>query len=97
MKIIKNLLIPSCLIGAVSGCKPQNQEKQMQEIIQQELALTQTYTHRPTYGTQVNKNGCKLIIEVEGAQDYRFTNNTGQSTMFPINVLLFDAAKKISL
>ena len=94
MKIIKKFLILSCLLGAVSGCKPQNQEKQMEEIIQQELALTQNYTHRPAFGAQVTKNGCKLIIEVEGAQDYRFTDNTGQSTMLPLNILLLNAGKK---
>lgn len=33
MKIIKNLLILFCLLEAISGCKPQNHEKQIKEIM----------------------------------------------------------------
>ncbi|MCX8618247.1 hypothetical protein J3U42_07580 [Gilliamella sp. B2923] len=89
-RLISLFLISSFLFS----CGQENQEKQMEEIIQQELALTQNYTHRPAFGAQVTKNGCKLIIEVEGAQDYRFIDNNGQSTMLPLNVLLFNAGKK---
>lgn len=91
MKKLISLFLFSCFLFS---CGQENQEKQMEEIIQQELALTQNYTHRPAFGAQVTKNGCKLIIEVEGAQDYRFTDNTGQSTMLPLNFLLFNAGKK---
>ena len=91
MKKLISLFLLSCFLFS---CGQENQEKQMEEIIQQELALTQNYTHRPAFGAQVTKNGCKLIIEVEGAQDYRFTDNTGQSTMLPLNFLLFNAGKK---
>ena len=89
-RLISLFLISSFLFS----CGQENQEKQMEEIIQQELALTQNYTHRPAFGAQVTKNGCKLIIEVEGGQDYRFIDNNGQSTMLPLNVLLFNAGKK---
>jgi hypothetical protein len=92
MKKLISVFLLSCFLFSC-GQAPKT-DKQMEEFIQQRLLLTHTYTHRPAFGAQVNKNGCKLIIEVEGAQDYRFTDNTGQSTMLPLNLLLLNAGKK---
>ena len=89
-KLINVFLLSSFLFS----CGQENQEKQMEELIQKQVSLTQTYNHRPAFGAQVTKNGCKLIIEVEGSTDYRFVDNTGQSTMLPLNLLLLNAGKK---
>ena len=91
MKKLISLFLLSCFLFS---CGQENQEKQMEGFIQQRLKLTHTYNHRPAFGAQVTKNGCKLIIEVEGSTDYRFVDNTGQSTMLPLNLLLLNAGKK---
>ena len=91
MKKLISLFLLSCFLFS---CGQENQEKQMEELIQKQVSLTQTYNHRPAFGAQVTKNGCKLIIEVEGSTDYRFVDNTGQSTMLPLNLLLLNAGKK---
>ncbi|MCG8814166.1 hypothetical protein G1K66_12970 [Tenacibaculum finnmarkense] len=46
------------------------------------------YDNRPVYSCQVNKNNCRLIIEVEGSTDSRFIENNGESMMLPLNPLL---------
>lgn len=97
MKRIHNYWAIILIVFTINSCKSQNKDKQMEEIIQQELALTHNYTHRPVFGAQVNKSGCKLILEIEGAQDYRFTENKGESMMLPLNVLLLNAGKKTAI
>ncbi|MCG8737383.1 hypothetical protein G1L16_13275, partial [Tenacibaculum finnmarkense] len=46
------------------------------------------YDNRPVYSCQVNKNNCRLILEVEGSTDSRFIENNGESMMLPLNPLL---------
>ena len=60
----------------------------MDELIKARLALTHHYDHRPTFGAQVTKTSCKVIVEVEGGVDYRFTDNTGESMMLPLNPII---------
>ncbi|MCD8418661.1 hypothetical protein J2Q11_13435 [Tenacibaculum finnmarkense genomovar finnmarkense] len=69
----------------------------MEEIIEEVYNNVETYTTRPVYGVQVNKSGCKLVIEVESSNDFRFTENNGESMMFPLNIVLLNSGKKTAI
>lgn len=47
MKKLISLFLLSCFLFSCG------QEKQMEELIQKQVSLTQTYNHRPAYGAQV--------------------------------------------
>ncbi|WCC43768.1 hypothetical protein PJW08_00795 (plasmid) [Tenacibaculum finnmarkense] len=59
-----------------------------EELIESILSKTIEYKLRPVYSCQVNKNNCRLILEVEGSTDSRFIENNGESMMLPLNPLL---------
>ncbi|MCM8863441.1 hypothetical protein [Tenacibaculum finnmarkense] len=64
------------------------QKKMKERVIESMLSKTIEYKSRPVYSCQVNKNNCRLILEVEGSTDSRFIENNGESMMLPLNPLL---------
>ncbi|MCG8813962.1 hypothetical protein G1K66_11925 [Tenacibaculum finnmarkense] len=89
-------LILSIALVSLQGCKEQNTTT-MEEIIEEVYNNVETYTTRPVYGVQVNKSGCKLVVEIEGGTDFRFTENNGESMMQPLNLDLIDSGKKTAI
>ncbi len=69
-------------------------KKQMNKIINEVANQVTSYSERPVYGIQVNKSGCKMIIEIENGLEYRFTENSGESMMLPLNVMLLNSGSK---
>ncbi|WP_370398547.1 hypothetical protein [Tenacibaculum dicentrarchi] len=59
-----------------------------ERVIESMLSKTIEYKLRPVYSCQVNKNNCRLILEVEGSTDSQFLENNGESMMLPLNPLL---------
>ncbi|MBP2616012.1 hypothetical protein [Chryseobacterium jejuense] len=47
-----------------------------------------SYSTTPVYSLQMNKQGCKLVVEMENNVDYRLTENRGESIMLPLNVMI---------
>ncbi|WP_237276257.1 hypothetical protein [Tenacibaculum ovolyticum] len=66
----------------------------MEEIYELELDYVKDYGYRPIYTCQVNKSGCRLILELDGSVDYRFTENNGESMMLPLNHMLICKGKQ---
>ncbi|OEK09423.1 hypothetical protein A8C32_11945 [Flavivirga aquatica] len=91
---MKKIII--CVIMAIifNSCTSQTKEQQMEEIINKTLLSIEEYSYNPVYSIQVNKSGCKLIIEIENSIDYRFTENNGESMMMPLNPMLIKKGKQ---
>lgn len=88
MRKIARVIIAGLICISVLSCSGQQKEANMDEIIKAKLALTKQYGTQPVYGAQVNKTSCKVIIEGHGTNDYRLTDNTGESMMVPLNILI---------
>lgn len=70
------------------GCHAQNDKKEMEQTISDIKSKVVNYSETPVYTAQINKQGCKLILEMEGNVDYRMVENNGESMMLPLNVML---------
>lgn len=85
-KFLTGVLI---LIQALSiGCRAQNDKKEMEQIIIDIKSQVKTYNETPVYTVQINKQGCKLVLEMEGSVDYRMVENNGESMMLPLNAMI---------
>lgn len=96
MKIRINKLISSFLILLLISCKGQNKELKMEKITEEILKLVHTYNTTPIYSLQMNKQGCKLIFEMENNVDYRLSDNSGESIMIPLNAMITKSGKQVA-
>lgn len=96
MKKIIQIIMSIALIS-LQGCTAQKKETTMEEIIEEKYKSVETYAKRPVYGVQVNKSGCRLILEIEGSVDYRFLENNGESMMLPLNIMLLNSGKQTAI
>ncbi|MDX8555001.1 hypothetical protein MK851_15405 [Tenacibaculum sp. 1B UA] len=84
MRIIIILSIALCF----QSCVSQTKEEKMEEYLNELYKNITVFKERPVYGVQINKTGCKLVIEFEGSIDYRLTENNGESMMLPLNGII---------
>ena len=93
--VIRRFLAFYCFMCFVLlACQAQDKKVDMDKLIKAELALTEKYEHQPLFGAQLNKTGCKMILEIEGGEDYRLTDSTGESMMLPLNYMLLKKGKQ---
>ena len=52
------------------------------------------YSSTPMYSLQMNKQGCKLVVEIESNVDYRLVENSGESMMIPLNAMITSSGKQ---
>lgn len=58
------------------------------------ISSIHSYSTTPVYSLQMNKQGCKLVVEMENNVDYRLTENRGESIMLPLNVMITKSGKQ---
>ncbi|EKB57716.1 hypothetical protein [Bergeyella zoohelcum] len=90
---IKSLVFVFILL-IVSSCNGQNKELTMDKITEEILKLVHTYSETPVYSMQMSKQGCKLIVEMKNNVDLRLSENTGTSTMFPLNFMIAKSGRQ---
>lgn len=78
----------------ISSCKGQEKEQQMDKITEEIIKLVHQYPTTPMYSLQMNKQGCKLVVEMENNVDYRLVENNGESIMIPLNVMITKSGKQ---
>lgn len=78
----------------ISSCKGQKKEQQMDKITEEIIKLVHQYPTTPMYSLQMNKQGCKLVVEMENNVDYRLVENNGESIMIPLNVMITKSGKQ---
>ncbi|WP_129715003.1 hypothetical protein [Pedobacter sp. SYP-B3415] len=79
------------------GCNAQNEKKEMKETIDVIKSGVQTYKETPVYTVQINKQGCRLVLEMRGNVDYRLTENNGESMMLPLNAMITGSGPQTAL
>jgi len=85
----KFIMSISILIQILSiGCQAQNDKKEIKQIVSDIKSEVKNYNETPVYTTQINKQGCKLVMEMEGNVDYRMVENNGESMMLPLNAMI---------
>ncbi len=97
MKTKINNLLSVLILLLMTSCKGQNKELTMEKITEEILKLVHSYNTTPVYSMQMNKQGCKLIVEMEDNLDYRLTENTGTSIMLPLNVMISKSGKQTAI
>lgn len=70
------------------GCQAQNDKKTMEQIISDIKSQVKTYSETPVYTVQMNKQGCKMVLEMRDNVDYRMVENNGESMMLPLNAMI---------
>lgn len=78
----------------ISSCKGQEKEQKMEKITEEIINLVHHYPKTPVYSLQMNKQGCKLVVEMENNIDYRLIENKGESIMIPLNVMITKSGKQ---
>ncbi|WP_128414345.1 hypothetical protein [Chryseobacterium sp. Leaf394] len=66
----------------------------MEKITEEIISLIHQYPTTPMYSLQMNKQGCKLVVEMENNVDYRLVENNGESIMIPLNVMITRSGKQ---
>ncbi|MBD8083100.1 hypothetical protein [Chryseobacterium caseinilyticum] len=66
----------------------------MEKITEEIISLIHHYPTTPMYSLQMNKQGCKLVVEMENNVDYRLVENNGESIMIPLNVMITRSGKQ---
>lgn len=67
--------------------------KTREELAKGEYRYVTTYNNRPVYSIQVKKQGCRLILEAY-SEDYRFTENNGESMTVPFNYMITNSGNQ---
>lgn len=70
------------------GCQTQNDKKEMKQIVNDIKSEVKNYSETPVYTAQIEKQGCKLVLEMIGNVDYRMVENNGESMMLPLNAMI---------
>lgn len=66
----------------------------LEGLIKEELKMVKTYPEKPAYYLQINKTGCRLLVRVNDIPiSYHFTENDGESMLYPINNMLLGSGK----
>lgn len=78
----------------ISSCKGQEKEQQMDKITEEIIKIVHQYKTTPMYSLQMNKQGCKLVVEMENNTEYRLVENNGESIMIPLNVMVTKSGKQ---
>lgn len=77
------------LIQASSiGCQAQNDKTEMEQLVKDIKSEVKNYSETPVYTAQIEKQGCKLVLEMVGNVDYRMVENNGESVMLPLNAMI---------
>ncbi len=92
------------LMLSIANCKGQkenldlNNKENMKEYLTKNISpYLKTYSETPNYQLQVNKQGCRVVIEGY-AEDYRFVENGGESMLLPYNYLIpFSGPQQIKI
>ena len=92
--MIKSSLISLFVMMLVSSCQGQEKEKKMEKEKEEIINSIHSYSTTPVYSLQMNKQGCKLVVEMENNVDYRLTENRGESIMLPLNVMITKSGKQ---
>ncbi|WP_129059641.1 hypothetical protein [Chryseobacterium sp. CH25] len=66
----------------------------MEKVKENIISSIHSYSTTPVYSLQMNKQGCKLVVEMEDNVDYRLTENRGESIMLPLNVMITKSGKQ---
>lgn len=70
------------------GCQAQNDKNEMKQIVNDIKSEVKNYSETPIYTAQIEKQGCKLVLEMMGNVDYRMVENNGESMMLPLNAMI---------
>jgi hypothetical protein len=70
------------------GCQAQNDKKTMEQIISDIKSQVKTCSETPVYTVQMNKQGCKMVLEMQDNVDYRMVEDNGESMMLPLNAMI---------
>lgn len=92
--MIKNSLISLLSLITILACKGQEKDEKMNKITDEIIKLVHDYKSTPVYSLQMNKQGCRLVVEMENNVDYRLVENTGESMMIPLNVMITKSGKQ---
>lgn len=98
MKTIMMVLL--LILSVYCHAQPKTEKEMEQEItrieelIKQRLQMVNTYSEKPAYYLQINKAGCRLLVRVDDIPiSYHFTENDGESMLYPINNMLLRSGK----
>lgn len=92
--MVRNSIFFLIMMMLISSCKGQEKEQQMDKITEEIIKLVHQYPTTPMYSLQMNKQGCKLVVEMENNVDYRLVENNGESIMIPLNVMITKSGKQ---
>lgn len=79
---------------SITSCKGQEKEQKMEKITEEIINLVHHYPKTPVYSLQMNKQGCKLVVEMENNIVYRLIEIKGESIMIPLNVMITKSGKQ---
>ena len=86
------------LIQASSiGCQAQDDKKEIEQIVNDIKSEVQNYSETPVYTAQIEKQGCKLVLEMVGNVDYRMVENNGESMMLPLNAMITKSGSQTAI
>ncbi|MFC3361559.1 hypothetical protein ACFOG5_00020 [Pedobacter fastidiosus] len=63
-------------------------KKQWNKLLAISKSQVKTYSETPVYTVQMNKQGCKMVLEMQDNVDYRMVENNGESMMLPLNAMI---------
>jgi hypothetical protein len=93
----KIMAILAMLISLNSCSQSKNTKKEMEEIVQEIHKQVHTYKEKPVYSTQVDKTGCRMVLEMKNNIEYRFTENNGESMNVPLNFFITKSGKQTAI
>lgn len=86
------------LIQASSiGCQAQDDKKEIEQIVNDIKSEVKNYSETPVYTAQIEKQGCKLVLEMVGNVDYRMVENNGESMMLPLNAMITKSGSQTAI
>ena len=63
-------------------------------VTEEIISQVHNYSSTPMYSLQMNKQGCKLVVEMENNVDYRLVENNGESMIIPLNAMITSSGKQ---
>ena len=90
------------LMMLITSCQEKENEQKIEtstssgkgNVTEEIISQVHNYSSTPMYSLQMNKQGCKLVVEMENNVDYRLVENNGESMIIPLNAMITSSGKQ---